>query len=168
MIVNIEQGSPDWRALRKVKITATDVACITGYNPWKSKQQLLEEKLSEHDPEPNEKMEEGTRLEPIARDLFQQVTGIKVRPTVHINGWAMCSTDGLSEDGKVVLEIKSGKKSYVEAKAGKIHDVYLVQCQWILAQSEAEILHFMAFNEKKNPIFFRIKKNMAFINEFGS
>ena len=47
-IVNeMQQGTPEWLALRKTKITATDACVIMGSSRWKTKTQLYREKLSD-------------------------------------------------------------------------------------------------------------------------
>lgn len=169
MIVNINQGSEAWLELRKTKITATDCPVIMGLSPFKTPERLLWQKLGILPPdEVNEAMLEGQRIEPIARALYEEATGLNMTPTVHVGifpsnipvhfggifslidvkefDWAMCSTDGLSEDGSLVIEIKSGKKAWEMAQNGIIPSYYKAQIQHILWLTGAEVCDYVACN----------------------
>lgn len=105
-IVDIEQGTAEWLALRRSKITATDAPIIMGASKWKTRAQLLREKKDPFHVDPiNVAMERGRRLEPFARQLFTIKTGMQATPYVIVRNWAMASLDGLTDD-KTVLEIK--------------------------------------------------------------
>ena len=116
------QGSPEWLAFRKTKVTATDASAILGLNPWKTRLQLYHEKLSNDPPKPcNEAMQRGNDLEPIARDLFKIKTGHKMEPRVVVKDWAMASLDGINAWNEI-LEIKCpGEKVHAVAVAGVCH-----------------------------------------------
>lgn len=130
--LEMTQGTEEWLRLRKTKITATDVAVILGLNPYKSSQQLYHEKRSESiENKRNAAMQRGIDLEPIARELYEITVGVKVYPKVIIKDWAMASLDGMSEDGKKIVEIKCpGEKDHNLAKSGKIPEIYYPQCQF--------------------------------------
>lgn len=147
-IIDIEQGTPEWLALRKTKITATDASVIMGCNPWKTKLQLYNEKISEENNEvTNEHMQRGTLLEPFARALFTIKTGIKVKPAVIVNDWTMASLDGLSECGKHAVEIKCPHKQKSSgALSKKIPLIYYPQVQhiiWVLNLSKMSYFSFV-------------------------
>jgi putative phage-type endonuclease len=169
MIIDIEQGSTEWIDLRRTKITATDAPIIMGLSPFKSADRLLWQKLGILEPDPiNDTMREGQRIEPIARAMYEKAASIKVTPTVHVGipirkapvhpggivfghqirefDWAMCSTDGLSEDGKVVIEIKSGNKAWAMAQNGLIPSYYHAQIEHILWLTGAEVCGYVACN----------------------
>ncbi len=117
IIDNLEQGSEEWKLLRLSKITASDISSIIGVNPFKSRDKLMHCKKTGYQEPTNEAMQRGTILEPYARELYEEQFGYKMTPTVHVgvdaeksgdctwvnHDWAMCSTDGLKEDGTVVL-----------------------------------------------------------------
>lgn len=42
--IDIQQGSAEWLALRRTKITASDAGVITQLNPWKTPRDLFFEK----------------------------------------------------------------------------------------------------------------------------
>lgn len=173
MIIDIEQGSEDWKSLRRTKITGSDAAIILGLNPFKSAEQIFQEKIGFMTEDvPNAKMMRGTELEPIAREIFEKFSDCKMIPSVHVgiklHEWAMCSTDGLSEDGSLLLEIKCGKKAFTQAKQGFIPDYYLAQIQHCLWLTEANQCHYMAVNpdsDGEDYILMRVKKNDKFIEE---
>ena len=130
-IVDVEQSSPEWHALRKRKITATDAVILMKESPWKTPSNLYHEKISDRPPSaPNERMQRGLDLEPIAREHFIRSSGVKVTPTVVVKDWAMASLDGMSEDGNVILEIKCpGQKDHNIALSGHVPDHYRAQLQ---------------------------------------
>ncbi len=130
------QGTNEWLALRKTKITATDASVIMGASHWKTKVQLYHEKKSNTPPAPaNDRMQRGIDLEPIARDLFTIKTGIHVEPKVVVKDWAMASLDGISACGNYLVEIKCpGERDHAVAVSGKVPDHYYPQLQhqmWI-------------------------------------
>jgi len=143
------QGTKEWLDFRKKHITGTDASVIMGENPWKKPSQLLKEKLSiEHQSFSNEAMERGTRLEPIARDLFILRTGFKVKPAVVVKDeWAMASLDGLSDNGEIV-EIKCPNKEEVHAMAvsGKVPSYYRAQLQHQMYVTGADLIYYFSFD----------------------
>lgn len=142
------QGTPEWLALRKTKITATDAVVIMGASPWKSRLQLYNEKLSATEQlTTNERMQRGIDLEPIARSLFTIYTGFKVQPRVVVKEWAMASLDGISEDGKIVVEIKCpGEKDHTTALQGKVPDHYFPQLQHQMWICNVDKMYYFSFD----------------------
>lgn len=146
-ILPIEQGSSEWHVLRKTKITATDAPVIMGASHWKTRIQLYNEKKSNNAPmPPNERMQRGIDLEPIARDLFILKTGVVVKPAVAVLDWAMASLDGMSDNRKCILEIKCpGEKDHAIALQGKVPDHYYPQLQhqmYVMGVDEAYYFSF--------------------------
>lgn len=146
-LIDIEQGCPAWHALRKKKITATDACVIMGASHWKTRIQLYHEKKSNDSPiPPNERMQRGIDLEPIARDLFILKTGVVVKPAVAVLDWAMASLDGMSEDRQCIVEIKCpGDKDHQTALQGKVPDHYYPQVQhqiYVMGVNEAKYFSF--------------------------
>ena len=148
IIDNMEQGSAEWLALRKTKITATDASAILGVNPWKTKFQLYNEKISDAPPAPpNERMQRGIDLEPVARDLFWLQTGEAVKPAIIVKDWAMASLDGLSDDGAIVLEIKCpGEKDHSIALSGAVPEHYYPQLQHQIYVSGVNEMFYYSFD----------------------
>lgn len=160
----LEQGTPEWLALRKTKITATDSSVIMNVNPWKTRLQLYEEKIADKQPmEPNQAMKRGTDLEPIARELFNLKTGKNMIPMVVVKDWTMASLDGISENE--ILEVKCpGERDHAIALSGKIPDHYYPQLQhqmWVCNSSKAYYFSFDGIDG----VIVEIKRDDAYIEK---
>lgn len=148
--IHIEQGSSDWLALRRNKITASDASVILDINPWQNKNQLLQEKLGLIEPRPiNGAMRRGQLLEPKARDLYENMTGNLMIPDVklHDNEWMMASLDGISIDEKLILEIKCPNlKTHEMAISGEIPPYYFAQVQHQIYVCDVNCCHYFSYN----------------------
>lgn len=139
------QGSADWLALRKTKITASDASVIMGVNPWVSPLKLYNEKMGLS--EPREKtfaMQRGNDLEEPARQCFEKKTGLTVFPRVVFhpeNDWMMASLDGISLNEKHIVEIKCPLKFSLN-----IPDHYFAQIQHQLACTELDMCYYFVFD----------------------
>ncbi len=164
-ILTLEQGTPEWLALRKTKVTATDSCVIMGANPWKTRIQLYNEKISdENNTFVNERMQRGTDLEPIARELFCIQTGIQMKPAVCVKDWAMASLDGLSPCGRYALEIKCpGYTDHVLALNGQVPPQYYPQCQKIYYVTDVDICYYYSF-EDPDGVIIEVKRDQAYID----
>lgn len=134
MQVDLEQGSDIWKKFRQERIGASDVSAILGISRWCTPYQLWEKKLGLVEEKPAEwYMHRGLELEPEARGLFCQKTGIFVYPKVLIDldyPFLMASLDGISEDGQTVVEIKCPSKTdHDTALSGEIPEQYYPQLQ---------------------------------------
>lgn len=147
-LIDLEQGTPEWHALRKTKITATDASVIMGASHWKTRIQLYHEKLSNDAPTPpNERMQRGIDLEPVARDLFILNHGYICQPCVVVNDWAMASLDGIDETGKILVEIKCpGEKDHAVALSGKVPDHYYPQLQHQMWVCDVQEMYYFSFD----------------------
>ncbi len=145
---SLQQGCPEWHALRKTKITATDASVIMGASHWKTRIQLYHEKLSDDEPAPpNERMKRGLDLEDPARDCFIMQTGVFVTPMVVVKDWAMASLDGMSQNGQCVVEIKCpGEKDHSVALSGRIPDHYYPQLQHQLYVTGVQSMCYFSFD----------------------
>lgn len=168
------QGTPEWLALRKTKITATDAKTILGIDPWKTKLKLYREKISDDPPEPpTERMLRGLELEEAARELFTYKTGIKLIPkddyrnvVIHPKkDWMMASFDGVSECDRYTVEIKCpGEKDHAIALAGKIPDHYYPQTQHQFEVKKPLKHFYFSFDGFDGPIF-EVKPDFEFIDK---
>lgn len=105
-----QQGTDEWLALRRSKITASDVATILGENPYQTPHQLWREKMGLETREVNKAMQFGIDNENAARERYIASTGNNVAPMVVIHNkyeWIMASLDGVTFDGTRACEIKS-------------------------------------------------------------
>ena len=116
--MTIEQGSPEWFALRAGKVTASRVADIlakTKTGPSASRQNYLIELALQRttgiiqESYTNAAMEWGTQTEPQARVAYEVKSGNFVDQVAFIDhpsiDWFGCSPDGLV-DNRGLIEIK--------------------------------------------------------------
>lgn len=148
---NLTQGSQEWLDFRKKGIGASDAPIVMGMSPWRSVVDLYKEKLGLIEPQPiTSSMQRGMDLEPKARRLFEEMTGILVVPDIKISekySWLYASLDGISIDEKVIVEIKcTSKKNHELAKNGKIPSYYMPQIQHQIYVCNVDICHYFSFD----------------------
>ena len=147
-----EQNTQEWLEWRKGMIGASDAPIIMFESPWKTPYKLWCEKVGlEQPPPPNQFMQRGHELEPIAREKFEELTGHIVTPVTMVSKdhpWMMASLDGLSFCGKVMVEIKCpGQSSHDIAKRGFIPESYRAQLQHQLVVNPGAVLYYFSFRD---------------------
>jgi putative phage-type endonuclease len=152
IVEGIEQGSADWLDLRKKYITATDATKIMNESPWDTPLSLWEKKMGiRQETASNSFMERGNRLEPIARDWFEQKMGIGFPPAVILSNkyaFMMSSLDGLSACGRYALEIKNvNAEDHSTALKGYVPKKYIAQTQHHIENLYADVEYYVSFNE---------------------
>ena len=145
-----------WLEARKKYIGGSDVACILGYNPWKTNLQLYKEKkglVMPDDISDNPLVAYGTNAEPHIRALFElDHPELKVE-YIPENSWrntkypfAAASLDGwlTDENGrKGILEIKTATITSGQQSAkwkDQIPDNYYCQVLFYLGVTEWEFV----------------------------
>ena len=167
-IVQLTQGTPEWLEWRHQGIGASDAPVIMGENPWKWADQLrLEKQRPPRGTEQNEAMATGTALEPLARAHYCQTTGIRVEPACLQSiehDWLRASVDGITVDGRRVVEIKCGESVYRKtASSRRPPDYYFGQLQHILAVTGLPVIDFLCFLPPKPPLLLEVKRDDAYI-----
>lgn len=176
IILNDEQGSPEWLASRLGRPSASMFGkLITGSGkPSSSAESYINELIAERltgRSKPfftNEHMERGTALEPEAREAYEFITDYEVQETGFILDDSEefgCSPDGLVVDHSLGLEIKcpsdSVHVSYL--RAGKVPAKYYQQvqgCMWITGR---ECWDFMSYHPEMPHLLVRARRNEKFI-----
>ena len=148
-IVELEQSTPEWLAWRQQGIGASDACSLMG-DGYGSPEELANIKLGRTVVEENEPMRRGKRLEPDARRIYQQVSGIEVRPVCAVHPdhpWLRASLDGLSLDGKTVLEVKCpGYWPHFNALVKRIYPKYYkAQLMHQFLVTGAERIHYFSY-----------------------
>ncbi len=147
-IPQMEQRSEEWYKYRNDRITASDFASIFGKNVFKSKDQLLSDKI---DPSSvvfisSDIMLHGTRLEDAICQMYQVNEGVEVKEYGCLShdtiGHLGASPDGITDDG-VMLEIKCPPKREIKG-----HPPVYYWCQMQL-QLEVADLNRCDFVESK-------------------
>lgn len=151
MSEEFSQGSPQWLAFRRTRVGGSDAACVMSENPWKTPYELWQEKVGLKPPqEENYAMREGKRLEPIALEHYEKITGESMIPQVFLhpqNNRIMASVDGASIDGLKAIEIKCSEKIYRKACCAVIDPIYQWQLQHIMMCLDISHIDFAAYWE---------------------
>jgi len=158
-MIDCEQRSPEWFDARKGHLTASqfgDWLTKTGKVAEKARltaaAKCLAELTGNPDPPPfeNDDMRRGVELEPVARQLFMETTGLiadEIGFCKSIHGYYGCSPDGLILSTGEGLEIKCPRASkliqYLEN--GELPEEYKAQVHGSMAVTGARAWHFFAF-----------------------
>ena len=150
-IIELEQGSQEWLSWRKTVITATDCSCILGNNPWTTAYKCWQRKLGLIEEQASSAaMERGKALEPEARAQFIERYGLNMIPVVVESAefdFLGASLDGISDDGRALLEIKcGGTKLHQMALNQEIPQYYLDQIQHQLLVTGAERCFYYSYD----------------------
>lgn len=146
----IKQNTPEWLAMRKNKIGASDAPVIMGVSPYETPYQLWEEKL---DLAPAKKdlphLKKGRELEELARLELEKMTGLFFLPEVKLHAtlpWMMASLDCIDPEGRHVAEIKCpNEEDHLMALSGKIPEKYFPQKQHQLEVCQLENGYYFSF-----------------------
>lgn len=162
------QGSPEWLELRSRCITATDAGIILGDSPYCTPRLLWERKKGLAPPQAsNEAMERGKAMEETARLAYQEMTGLFVFPQVLFHkqlNFVMASLDGLSIDGKHLVEIKCPMKPDTRyAAKGVPPPWYIPQLQHQLAVCDLEVMDYFSFDGERG-IIVKVYRDQEFID----
>lgn len=159
----IEQGSPEWLALRCGKVTASRIADIIangrGGQPSASRAnylaQLVAERLTCTVQESfiNDAMRWGTEHEPIARAMYEIRNDVMVdqvdfidHPAIAMSG---ASPDGLvGPDGLVEFKCPSTATHIETLLGGSIPGKYLYQMHWQMACTGRQWCDFVSFDPR--------------------
>lgn len=157
---DIEQGSPEWLALRRGRITSTDASNLltpTG-RPSASaaalRGRVLAEKLDLQDADPtflSEWMSRGLGMEEEARRWFSFETGLTLEIVgfVEVNDWVGFSPDALASETlcMVPLELKCPKPSthLKWLEAGVLPPEHVGQVHFAMACMEAPFGYFTSY-----------------------
>lgn len=107
IIHNVEQGSLDWFKLKLGKVTGTRLKELMGTSNLGLIDKLIGELVSEQVKEgkASEEMQRGTDMEPIARQAYEDYTGLKVEEVGFLQSekyeWFGVSPDGLIRRGEI-------------------------------------------------------------------
>ncbi|HEY3278431.1 MAG TPA: YqaJ viral recombinase family protein [Syntrophorhabdaceae bacterium] len=166
-ILDFVQGTAAWHDWRNQGLGASDAPVIMGENPWKKPEWLLKAKLGGLSFGSNEAMRRGNELEPEARESYERVRGIKVRPVCLVSTryeWLRTSLDGLAHDGSTVIEIKCGKSTYRHAASKRqVPPYYQGQLQHILAVTGLDEIDFWCYMPDRPEVHLCIKRDDPYI-----
>lgn len=161
-IVEVEQGSDQWAALRRGRITASRMGDVIARKTTKRYQNYLQQIAFEllgyeEEEESGPWYAHGKAMEPWARGAYEWKTGEQMNADVFCihpkYDWLACSPDGLRvPDFDKAIEIKCREKlsTYIakvdfERRTGKIEACYRPQVQaqmWVMGLPEIKFLDY--------------------------
>jgi putative phage-type endonuclease len=149
--IELEQDTAQWLEWRKSGITATDAAIIMGHNPYEDIDNLFLVKsgLKKAEFKMNEAIQRGKDLEPVVRAKVNNHFQENFNPACVQNlkyDYMIASLDGISSDGKWLLEIKcpSGFGTH-KKNIDNIPPYYATQVQYQLLCTGAECALFTSY-----------------------
>lgn len=167
-LISLEQGTYEWLTFRRSHVCASDAPIITGVSPYKTINQLLDEKIRYFDKPTTSYMQRGKDLEPLALEKFEEETGLIMFPMVGVHDsiqWMAASFDGVSICRKFIVEIKApGKKDHTLALQGKVPEKYYPQVQHQICVSDVEFAYYYSFDGEKGVII-EVKRDNEFIEK---
>ncbi len=154
------QDSPEWHAYRGSRGNASEVAPLMDCSPWfpRTPYELWLVKTGRASVSSTAAMRRGSRLEPFARAFAERLHDEIYEPQVVARGRISASLDGLSFDGRVVLEIKcpqQGRESatwIAVSEDGRPPEHYWWQVQQQLYCSGAERARFVVCHAENDEI----------------
>jgi putative phage-type endonuclease len=150
-IIELEQGSEEWRQWRKDGIGASEAPVIMGVSPWDTPFRLWEKRTGKAKAqEANSAMKRGTELEPVARALYIELTKNDIKPVCvehEAFRWLRASLDGYNAEKGLIVEIKCpGKADHDLALGGLVPAKYAHQLQHQLMATNAQLLHYVSYS----------------------
>ena len=146
--LDLEQGTREWLDWRHSGIGASEASTVMGDNKFQSVSELAYQKKNKINTEPNEKMRLGTALEPDARDLYIEKTGVLVEPKCLQSKeypWMIASMDGITDDYAHIVEIKCGQSAYWQANRGIVPPYYYGQLQHQLMITGLDLVDYWCY-----------------------
>lgn len=153
----IQIGSQEWKEHRRHFIGSSDAPVVMNCSPFKTPLELYQEKLGlkEFD-HSNWATERGNKVEPLARAMYEEITGMKFT-VLHVQSdefpWMAASLDGYDLNKHVGLEIKCPKDEIFQAcKSGVIHEDYIWQVEHQMIVTRAPEWHFVCVKVDDNKL----------------
>ena len=166
--LDFDQSTDEWLSWRRGGIGASDAPVVMGLSPWQKDGDLLRIKTGQHGRAAGQRrhaarQEAGT----LARLAYVKHTGIDVAPVCvqsRQHSWMRASLDGLSADGRHVLEIKCpGEKDHRLAASGSVPpEKYYPQLQHILAVTGLGEISYWSFRFDSTALL-KVARDEAFI-----
>ncbi len=166
----MKQGTKEWLAIRKGRISASKIPIIMGLSPYQTAYELWEEELGLKQKEKtyDKHLKKGLSIESKVVDSFKEKTGIEVVPDVVFhsdNNKFMASLDGISHDKQTIIEIKNNNVKY-HALAKKCQIVQFHQCQmqWQMYCANVNTNYYISYRENYNPSLAQQEVDIAIVD----
>lgn len=151
-VINLEQGRDLWLESRKNTFNASECGALFGCSPFfpKNQDDLAQVKYGGRTVYQNKAMTAGLEAEPIIRAYAEELSGEPLEPMVGClddDERFRASFDGITFDGKRILEAKNSKGTYdYIVKHNKAPEHYYLQVQHQLLVSGANWCLFVVRN----------------------
>lgn len=171
-IYDMLQGTPEWFAVRKGKMTASHAQAIGNQGKGLDTYifQILAEQFSSGEKEffSNEHIDRGHELEPLARSAYEMERNVEVKQVgfIELDGYVGSSPDGLvGSDGGAEIKCHDDVKhtKMIINGESEIDPGYIWQCQMNMLISDRNWWDLIFYNPNfsKPLIIFRILPDQA-------
>ncbi|UVL22419.1 YqaJ viral recombinase family protein [Pseudomonas donghuensis] len=145
---NVQQGTPEWHALRSSYFTASEAPAMMGASKYQTRTDLLAMKktgiVPEVTPQQQAIFDRGHATEELARPLAEEMIGEELYPIVGTSGNLLASMDGATMLGDTLFEHKLWNQNVVsQVRAGELEPHYYWQLEQQLLVSGAERVIFV-------------------------
>lgn len=145
---NVQQGTPEWLALRASHFTASEAPAMMGASKFQTRNDLLAMKktgiVPDVTPQQQAAFDRGHATEELARPLVEEDLGEELYPVVGTSGNLLASMDGATMLGDVLFEHKLwNEKVVTQIRAGALDPHYYWQLEQQLLVSGAEKVIFV-------------------------
>ena len=174
--VNIEQGSQEWYEIRYGRLTASDFHIFMGNSStrtnliWKKAAERITNTASDSCKYSNYHIERGNEQEPIARDMYEVISGNDVKVTGFIvsDDTVGCSPDGLvGDDGLIEIKCKDTHTHLKAVVKNYIEPTHFTQMQFSMYVTGRKWCDYVLYNENyDNPLHIvRVDKDNEYISK---
>lgn len=152
---NVQQGTPEWHALRSSYFTASEAPAMMGASKFQTRNDLLAMKktgiVPDVTPQQQAAFDRGHATEEMARPLVEEMLGEELYPIVGTSGNLLASMDGATMLGDVLFEHKLWNERVVaQIRAGELEPHYYWQLEQQLLVSGAERVIFVCSDGTKD------------------
>lgn len=145
---NVQQGTPEWLALRASHFTASEAPAMMGVSKFQTRNDLLAMKktgiVPDVTPQQQAAFDRGHATEEMARPLAEEDIGEELYPIVGTSGNLLASMDGATMLGDVLFEHKLwNEKVATQIRTGELDPHYYWQLEQQLLVSGAERVLFV-------------------------
>ena len=151
--LDYEQTTPEWLSMRRNCIGASDAPIIMGLSPYKTREQLLHEKVYGNNTPMTASMQYGKDMEPYLLECCSSFSsGKPVFPGgVYAHDereWQIASIDGVSLDLSEIYEVKAANKAdHAIACDFKIPPKYYPQLQHQISVMELKGSFYFSYHK---------------------
>ena len=151
---NVQQGSPEWHALRANYFTASEAPAMMGESKYQTRTDLLTMKktgiVDEVGPAQQAVFDRGHATEELARPIVEEMIGEELYPIVGTSGNLLASMDGATMLGDILFEHKLWNQALVnQIRANALDPHYYWQLEQQLLVSGAEKVFFVCSDGTK-------------------